>query len=357
MAFNINQKYMNKALKIFFLIISLSLVGASCTTLSSSSKGVGAGIYKSTDKAVNWEQKVFVSKSDKGNLTIDNVNVNRIQFSPFDSNALYITSPASGVFYTDNAAEVWSRIFDKSVNSLFIHRTKKDVLYVTSGNKIYKSDDNGKNWAEIYTEATPNAQMVDLVMDYNNTNIVWAISSSGVLLKSLDAGVSWQFVYKFSKAVSRIYLNKQGIMYVAMPSRGIWRSIDGGITWVDTQAVLEKLVRKVGTFRQLTFIPGQDNGFLYATPYGLFKTLNGGDDWTHIELVTPPQAVGINTLAVNPKDTNQIYYAINNIIYYSSDAGTNWITRNSPARQAVTALNINPDDPSVMYLGASRLEK
>lgn len=347
-----------KLKKICLLFLVVMLTGAGCSLSSSASKkGVGAGIFRSADKGLTWEQRVFVSKNEKNTVTIDSVNVNRIQFATDDRQALYITSPAAGVFYTDNQGEVWSRIFNQPVNSLLLHLTKRGVLYIASGNKIYLSEDNGQNWKDIYTEATPAASIVDLAMDYNNNSIIYAITSAGVLLKSLDSGTSWQFVIHFKKSISRLYLNRPGIIYIAMPSRGIWRSSDGGVNWVDTQLILEKVVRKVGSFRQLAFIPGQDNGFLYATPYGLFKTTDGGDNWTVIDLVTPPQAVGINTLAINPKNINEIYYAINNIVYYSSDGGTNWITRASPARQAVTALNINPDHPEIMYLGASRLEQ
>ncbi|MFH1111655.1 MAG: hypothetical protein V1712_01130 [Patescibacteria group bacterium] len=344
-----------KKIIIFIFIITLTLGGCS---LGVSTKALGGGIFKSQDRGVNWEQKVFVAKGKKRDVTIDSLNISRILFSPLDAKTVYILSPESGIYISENEAIQWRKYFGAGVSSLTLHPTQKDLSYVASGNKIYKTIDGGQNWQQMYIEGTPNDSLTDVIIDNINFNTLYAITSKGTILKSLDAGNSWQAIYRFGKGISRLFINSQnGVMYAAMPARGLWRSTDKGASWEDLQPNLESIVKKPGNFRQMILIPGTSDGLLYVTPYGLFRTLDGGKNWTAINLVTPPSAVGINTLAVNPQKNSEIFYALNFLIYYSNDNGVNWVTRPSPARQAATALSINPNDPNIIYLGTTRIKK
>ncbi|MFA4937271.1 MAG: hypothetical protein WC575_03225 [Patescibacteria group bacterium] len=341
------------ALGLFVIILVLS----GCT-FGISNKALGGGVFKSSDNGVIWQQKIFVAKGKKTNVTIDSMNVSRIIFSPLDSKTVYALSPESGIYISENEADQWKKYFGAGVNSLALHPQQKDISYIASGNKIYKTIDGGQNWLQIYIEGTPDVSLTDIIIDNNNFDVLFSTTSKGTLLKSLDAGNSWQALYRFNKGISRLFLNLQtGVMYAAMPTRGLWRSVDKGLTWEDLQPNLESLVKKPGTFRQMIFIPGTVDGLFYVTAYGLFKTVDGGKSWTSINLVTPPSAVGINTLTINPQANNEIFYALNFLIYYSSDGGINWVTRPSPAKQAATALTINPNDPNIVYMGTTRIKK
>ncbi len=343
-----------KKIAISLFILSLLLGGCALVT----PKVLGGGVFKSQDKGATWQQKVFVTKGKKRDVTINSINVSRIMFSPLDNRTMYALSPESGIYLSDNEAEQWRKFFSAGASSLALHPAQKDINYVASGNKIYKTIDGGNNWSQVYIEGTPESGLTDVIIDNSNFNVLYATTSKGTLLKSLDAGNSWQAIYRFTKGISRIFLNSQtGIMYAAMPANGLWRSADKGVSWEDLQPNLQNLVKKPGNFRQMIFIPGLADGLLYVTPYGLFKTVDGGKNWTSMNLVTPPSVVGINTLAVNPQANNEIFYALNFLIYYSSDGGINWVTRPSPAKQAATALAINPDDPNIIYLGTTRIKK
>ncbi|MFH1867173.1 MAG: hypothetical protein ABIJ81_03800 [Patescibacteria group bacterium] len=345
-----------KKLPILLLLSVVVLTGCSLKIGGGSTDG---GIYRSLDKGVAWEQKVFISKGKKQDVTVGNINVNDILFSPLDNRVVYLLSSQSGVFVSANEAEQWEQIFPVGANAITLHPTKKDIIYVVSGNKIYRTLDGAQNWQQVYIEATPETGLNDIVIDFANPQVLYAVTSKGTLLKSSDAGTSWQAIYRFSKEISRLYLNPNNtaIIYAAMPSRGLWRSIDRGVTWTDLQPSLEEVVKRAGSYKKMVFIPGLSDGLLYATSYGLFQSVNGGQNWDNIELVTPPSSVGISMLSVNPQNNQEIYYAINTLIYYTSDGGKTWVINRSPSGRATTALTINPEDPNIMYLGVVKVKK
>ncbi len=340
--------------KIWFLIpLVLVLFGCSYGFNASKTPSDG-GVFRSEDAGITWQHKAFVAKSKNKDITIDNVNVHRLVFSPLDSKTIYLFSAGAGLYVTSDEGENWRQYYKGPINSVALHPFKKDVVYIAASNRLLKTEDGGENWQILYTEATPETRLNDVILDIDSPNIVYVTTSKGTMLKSLDAGISWQAVFRFEKEVTRIFQNKSGVLYVAMPSKALWRSIDRGQSWEDLLPNIKKVNSRPGVFRQFSFIPGETDSFIYVTQVGMFKTTDGGKTWSLMNLVTPPSAVGINTLAINPQNNKEIFYAISYLIYYSNDAGQTWITRFIPSKKSATALIIKPEDPRVMYLGVSK---
>ncbi len=340
--------------KILFIIpLVLLLSGCSCGVNLSKTPADG-GVFRSADAGATWQHKVFVTREKNRDITIDGINVHRLIFSPLSSKSIYLFSAGNGLYLTDDEGENWRPYYKGSITSVALYPSKKDVVYITASNRLFKTEDGGQAWQTLYTEATPETRLNDVLLDIESPNIVYVITSKGTVLKSIDAGVSWQAIYRFNKEVSRIWQDQAGVLYVAMPSQALWRSTDGGATWTDLLPNIKKVTNKPGAFRQFSFIPGEADGFIYVTQVGMFKTTDGGQTWSMINLVTPPSAVGINTLAINPQNNKEIFYAINYLIYYSDDGGQTWITRVIPSKKSAAALAIKPEDPKVMYLGVSK---
>jgi hypothetical protein len=73
--------------------------------------------------------------------------------------------------------------------------------------------------------------------------------------------------------------------------------------------------------------------------------------------VTGEKKANIFCLAVDPENSQGIYYATENTFYKSLDGGENWSSKKLPSTRAATALAIDPDDPKVLYLGFTRFGK
>ncbi|HBV32955.1 TPA: hypothetical protein DIC39_01110 [Patescibacteria group bacterium] len=351
--FNLKNLTMFKK-KLSALLFLVVLSGCSFTVSKAPADG---GVYLSTDKGDKWEQRAYVSPGEKANVTIGNLNVDRLVTWTPDQNVLYAVSSASGVWATFNKGGEWKKVFPSPARSVALHPTNRDIFLVGSGNKIYRTLDGGGAWQTVYIEGAPETGINDVLIDVANSETIYAITSRGSLLRSRDGGVSWQAIFRFTKEVSRLYMSPAGTFYAGMPSRGLWRSDDRGFNWTDLQPNLDAVAKKTGNFRQFAFVPGTSNAFIYVNSYGLFASPDGGGTWRTIDLVTPPSTVGINTLAINPLNTNEIFYAINRLVYYSVDGGITWITKAVPSSRLATALAINLSNPLEVFLGLTRPAK
>ena len=88
-----------------------------------------------------------------------------------------------------------------------------------------------------------------------------------------------------------------------------------------------------------------------------FTYMETSSKWKDINLITPPGTVDIYSLAVNPKNGQEMFYGTDVTLYKTIDGGKSWITKKMPSSRAASALLINPDDPNIMYMGVKRVEK
>jgi len=56
-------------------------------------------------------------------------------------------------------------------------------------------------------------------------------------------------------------------------------------------------------------------------------------------------------MAVNPQNTQEIYYVTNTTFYRSLDGGENWKTIKMPTSAIGWKLLIDPKEPNIIYLG------
>jgi len=80
-------------------------------------------------------------------------------------------------------------LLNTNVFSLVIHPQNINIIYVGTGEGIFRSGDKGNNWAPI--ENALRAETVsDLVIHPNNPDVMYALTQSGVY-RSADGGNSW----------------------------------------------------------------------------------------------------------------------------------------------------------------------
>ena len=65
----------------------------------------------------------------------------------------------------------------------------------------------------------------------------------------------------------------------------------------------------------------------------------------------------IYSLAVDPKNNNNIIYGTATIVFKSTDAGMNWQTQPSPVIGYANYLMYDPEDSNIIYLGGKAIPK
>lgn len=89
-----------------------------------------------------------------------------------------------------------------------------------------------------------------------------------------------------------------------------------------------------------------------GTESGIYKSVNGGNDWFAINSGLPGGAV-IQTLAINPVDTNIVFAGTyGDGLYKSDNGGSDWSASGTGISNAIiNCIAINSESPGVLYVG------
>ena len=178
---------------------------------------------------------------------------------------------------------------------------------------VWKTTNGGSEWHEL-TSALSNLATASLVMAPSNRNVLYAGTGEG-------------------------FFNTD-----AVRGNGIWKSIDRGVTWSQIASTAGN-----GSFsfvNRLLVNPVDENLLLAATNSGLFRTTNGGGNWSAV--LTPGSRV--QHLIANPVNFQTQFAGVNaRGVYRSLDGGITWTFMSSLANGSRVELAIAPSDTARIY--------
>ncbi|RJR32113.1 hypothetical protein C4569_00150 [Candidatus Parcubacteria bacterium] len=346
-----------KAAKIFCLM-ALFLLTA-CTGLKKQPPPPTSGVYRSVDEGVTWTRRnTFVSPQGVGSLST--VSVNKIIMDPNDFKALYLLGNNEGLLYSYDAGESWmqaQQFRGGTILSLAVDPHDKCTIYLSFGNQVYKSSDCSRNYKSVYIDSRKTS-VTAVALDEFNFGVIYIGTETGEIIKSSDSGLSWTTVARLGSKIEKIliYPKDTRVIYVPTQKKGIYKSNDSGVNW---EEINEGLKQYSGSreFKDLIFVPSQDNSMILLSRYGLLKTTDGGTNWEAVELITPPLSADIRAVAVSPLNSEKIYYGTGSTFYKTEDGGQNWITSKLPTGSPASILIINPEEPNILYLGFKSIKQ
>jgi len=134
------------------------------------------------------------------------------------------------------------RIVEKKIERFAINPETPNSLYCSASGRIYRSDDKGRIWTKTGKIQSRSARLstYHLVVDPNSPNILYAalglqaVRSDGEVYKSSDGGKTWTSVGLTGSIVYDLELvpGKPFVLNAAT-SDGLFRSDDGGISWIE----------------------------------------------------------------------------------------------------------------------------
>jgi photosystem II stability/assembly factor-like uncharacterized protein len=137
------------------------------------------------------------------------------------------------------------------------------------------------------------------------------------------------------------------VIYVGTENAGIYKSIDGGVSWQPTYNGL-------GTTRIASLVIDPINPkILYASvpATGVYKTTDGGTNWKAVNngLHDFDQSFSTNII-LSPQETENLYYLGNGISYKTYDGGVSWNQLNyESCPKNVRWLVAHPVDPQILF--------
>ena len=187
-----------------------------------------------------------------------------------------------------------------------------------------------------------------------DVNTYYVGAPDGGLWRSTNSGASWStntdFLSLIGVADLKIDPTNTMVMYLATgdregdkASRGVLKSNDGGVTWINTSVVF--MPQQNARIVQMIMNPTDPLNMLIATSEGIYRTTDG---WVTNTLV---QMGSFKTLVFKPNSAATIYAAGTEVLT-STNNGQSWTNAGGlPNSNLVVriALAVTAADPTIVY--------
>lgn len=226
-----------------------------------------AGLYRSLDQGVTWEQLSGLKRIDIWSLAI----------SPSDPNTM-AAGARDGVYLTVDLGKTWRKISSVEnrelapVVSLAFDSKNSEALYAGTPHLPWKTPDGGKTWHPVHEGMIDDSDVFSIHVDANQPQRVFASACSGIY-RSENAGALWTKMTGAKGASYRTYVitqdPKQPNLVYAGTTWGVAKSTDGGQNWLK--------VSQEAT-RSIAFDPAVPGRMYFATDEaGMLRSDDGGD--------------------------------------------------------------------------------
>jgi hypothetical protein len=353
--------------RLILAVLPSTLLLTGCTLNPFAPKAVETlppvGIYKSLDRGDTWTPKNNILAVGTSRPSLNETNVNSLILDPTDHETIYMGGVGQGLFVSNNGAESWLQsksIRSGSIVSLAMPTDPKlrCTTFIAAENKILRTTDCARSWEQVYQDTRPRVTVPSVAINSLTPTTIYAATSTGDILKSLDNGINWATIGRFKDDVLMIVPHplKPDTIYIALKNKGFQQTEDGGTTWLDLGADLKKYAG-ANRITSVLIDPSRPETVIISSKFGLLRTTDGGKTWEPIPLLTAIGTANIVSVAINPKNSEQIYYTTETTLYRSNDAGKTWETKPLPVTGVRTILLIDPEKPETFYLGVNRPAK
>ncbi|MBT3208895.1 MAG: PKD domain-containing protein [Bacteroidetes bacterium] len=143
----------------------------------------------------------------------------------------------------------------------------------------------------------------------------------------------------------------QDIMWIGAPAGGLWKTTDGGASWITTTDDLPSIgvsdIAVDPNNPDIIYIATGDGDAGDTYSVGILKSLDGGLSWQTIGLnFFIYEEIIVRRLLINPSNSNILIAASNDGIYKTIDAGQSWTNVQTGHFKD---LEFMPNNPTIIY--------
>jgi len=310
----------------------------------------GGGVFKSTNFGVNWTP-VFDQWGvySIGSLTVDPSNSDVVYVGTGECNSAIDNYDGAGLFRSTDAGLSWeslglaetARIARVAVDPLDPQRifvAAMGTQFSTGSNRgLYRSEDGGVSWSKVLF-VSDSTGACDVAINPIHPDTVFC--------------ATWERVRRYT------YRRAFG------PECGIWRSADGGDTWTKLAGGLPPSDDNLGriglalvkTRPSTIFAQVTSGAAIGYVGLGLYRSLDGGVTWVRRDTGTQfVDAFGgfswyFGDMAVDPTQPDRVF-CLGQDLLLSTNGGVNFSSVLGAAHVDEHAMWIDPSNSNRIYLG------
>lgn len=300
-------------------------------------------LLKTTNGGANWTD---VGSSVSSQICFINENTGfAFGYPPFSSGPLQKTV---------NGGASWSVQPQTGVNVMSMYFLNSNTGFGMGLNGFIHTTDAGTTWK------SETANIILFHVSFENSSTGWAMSSTGNVIKTTNAGAQWGNISQdISSELRTVKFFDANTGYITGAGGTFAKSTNGGVTWLRKNAgttrdldrfyflnnltgwVLARssnsltmamkttdggetwLSSTINTTRGLANIhfADQNTGWVTGDSGTVFRSTNGGTSWSNQSISTPLFLFGINSFSIN----KAFISAPAGGFYSTSNGGTNWV--------------------------------
>lgn len=291
---------------------------------------IGNGIYKSTDGGNTWANSGLKNTGVVGKIIIDPNNSSTIYAGTTGNPFLY--DPNRGVYKSTDAGATWTKVLylgtGVGIGDMVINTTNSSIIYATgrhrfrSNNasiitgqrtKIYRSSNGGSTWDTLSSGLPVGDQCrIGLCISSSNPDILYA----NYVDNQLECG-------------------------------GIYKTTNGGNSWTMVNDGSSINMGGFGWYFGPIGIDPNDNNKVYVLAISLYKSTNGGVNFSDIGSFTHADKHDLKF-----KNSSELLLGTDGGFYTSNSGGSSWTLSNNLPITQFYEVGYNPFDSLNYYGGA-----
>jgi len=274
--------------------------------------------------------------------------IGEVAIHPASKSTWYVAVHSGGVWKTVNAGTTWTPIFDSqssySIGTVAVDPGNPLVVWVGTGENnsqrsvgygdgVYKSTDGGRSWSNVGLKSSNHIGKI--LVDPRNSDVVyvsaigslWSSGGDRGVYKTADGGKTWTQSLKGDEWTGAYDLafdpRNPDVIYATTyqrarrqwgfidggPGSAIWKSRDGGANWTKlTRGLPNEDLGKIG----LAVAPANGD-VVYAIVEaanragGFFRSVDGGQNWERMSNTTGGPPFYYHKIYADPKDPDRVY--------------------------------------------------
>jgi hypothetical protein len=284
----------------------------------------GIGLLRSPDGGMTWELRngsgadTLEDLSSFASITIDPRDSSRLVTGGRYRGCTSGAQQSGGIYSSDDGGMTWTnRLADTQIHEIARNPSDPDVLWASTHNGVFKSENNGTAWTLQTNSGLPSGPLsrTELAIAPSDPDTVYVLFNT--------------------------------------PSDQFWRTTDGGANWTmvnpdacDGQCFYNMVIR----------VDATDPAVIYRGTIRIFRSVNGGATWTQLtDFWGPDQEVHQDThsLLVHPTSAGVFYVGSDGGLWKSVDAGDSYTNLNGNLNVTqFYAVDAAADDPGQICGGA-----